>query len=405
MIKRHRYVEKIKQVLALKKAVFLVWARQVGKTSLMKYFQQEFGWVYINFDEIASWMLSFDSLNAFINYLNAYFWIDLEKESFIFFDEITRIQNFNILFKALKDKYPDKNYICSASWDYEIVNSIVEWLAGRIVKIEVFPLTFDEFLLFKWKNIDLNYIDENIFQLIKPFLLEYLSFGWYPEIALTSTIQDKILILKSIIDSVFEKDLSYFITKQEFVNIKKLISYLANNTGNPFSYEGLSERLWIKVKALKFYLDLLEKSYLIYFLPPFFTNKKLEYSSKNKVYVWDFGLVNYFLGISQLKTEISWKDAKITSFYQLRFKKDFMDNLYFYRKINWTEIDFILEKNAKLIPIEAKLTNKDNIPKVFSFFLKTYQDKVDYFIKTTTYKIFERELEWKKVIWKPFYSL
>ena len=405
MIKRHRYIKNIQQVLSLKKAVFLVGARQVGKTSLMKHFQKEFWWVYINFDEIVSWLLSFDSLNGFINYLNIYFWIDLEKENFIFFDEITRIQSFNILFKALKDKYPNKNYICSASWDYEIVNSIIEWLAWRMIKIEVFPLTFDEFLQFKWKNIDLNYIDENIFQLIKPFLLEYLSFGSYPEIALTNKVQDKILILKSIIDSVFEKDLSYFITKQEFVNVKKLISYLANNTGNLFSYENLSETLWIKVKTLKFYLDLLEKSYLIYFLPPFFTNKKLEYSNKNKVYMWDFGLINYFLGINHFKTEISWKDAEITSFYQLRFKKDFMDSLYFYRKINWTEIDFILEKKWKLIPIETKLTNKDNIPKVFSFFFKNYQNKVDYFIKTTTYKVFERELEDKKVIWKPFYSL
>ena len=406
MIKRYRYINKIEEILSLNKAVFLVGGRQVGKTTLMKYFFQEYWGVFINFDEISGDIIKFDNLKNFLDYINFYYDTKLEDQEWIFFDEITRVKNFNVIFKAFKDKFPNKKVICSSSGNYDMINNIIEGLAGRAVKLEVFPLTFDEFLLFKWKKFSFSNVDENIFKLILPYILEYLTFGGYPEVVLTNWIEKKIIVLKSIIDSIFEKDLTFFVTKQEFPDLKKLISYIAENIGNPFSYEGLANILSIKTKRLKFYLDLLERSYILKFLPPFWTDKSIEYNKRSKLYILDFGILNFFLGrLSGLKQNISWKDCEMMVFLNLFFTRNFDEEIYFYRKINWTEIDFILKRWEKLIPIEAKLENKDNIPKVFIYFLEKYKDKVEFFVKTTTSLVFQRNIDWKKIYWIPFWMI
>ena len=407
MIKREKYLEKIERVLDLKKSVFLVWARQVGKTSLMKYVWKTRKSFYINFDEIAtSSLIEFQNLKEFIDYINAYFGINIEDFELLLFDEVVRIKNFNVILKAFLDKFEDKKVVASASWNYEIVWDIIEWLAWRIIKIEVFPLDFKEFLFFKWKKIDLDNITENIFNLIKIDLLEFLTFWSYPEVVLEKNYENKKLILKSIIDSVFEKDLKKFVLQNQILDIEKLVAYLSNNIWSLFSYEWLAETLSIRLKDIKNYLDLLEKSYLIFRLNPFFTNKKEEYSQKQKIYFNNFGTINYFSWNLNLKQFIDWKDVEQTLFLNLRFNLELNDKLYFYQKINGTEIDFILQKNWKIFPIEAKANNRDNIPKVFNYFLEKYDEKIWNFYKTTTSLNFVREYKnGKKVIWKPFYAL
>jgi len=118
--------------------------------------------------------------------------------------------------------------------------------------------------------------------------MEFLTFGSYPEVVLETNYENKKLILKSIIDSVFEKDLVKFIKQEKVLDIEKLVLYLSKNIGSLFSYEGLSENLGIKLKDVKNYLNLLEKSYLIFKLNPFYTDKKLEYSKKQKIYFNNF---------------------------------------------------------------------------------------------------------------------
>ena len=409
MIKREKYISVIERILSIKKSIFLVWSRQVWKTSLMKYVENNFGKksFYINFDEIVtSWFIEFQNLGEFINYINAYFWVNIEDYDILLFDEVVRIKNFNIVLKWLIDKYKDKNIIASASWNYEIVWDIVEGLAGRIIKIEVFPLDFKEFLIFKWKNIDLDSVTENIYSLFENDLMEFLTFGSYPEVVLETNYENKKLILKSIIDSVFEKDLVKFIKQEKVLDIEKLVLYLSKNIGSLFSYEGLSENLGIKLKDVKNYLNLLEKSYLIFKLNPFYTDKKLEYSKKQKIYFNNFWTINYFSWNLRLKQIIDWKDVEQLLFLNLKFNLWFNDKLYFYQKLNWTEIDFIVKNEWKIIPIEAKLNNKDIIPKPFNAFFKKYWEDISYFYKTTKNINFIRDFEKKeKIIWKPFYSI
>ena len=406
MIERKKYINKIKNVFWVSKSVFLVWARQVWKTSLMKYILWETKWFYINFDEIATlWVIEFNNLWEFINYINSYFSIDINDFDILCFDEVIRIKNFNIILKWFIEKYPKIKTISSASWNYEIVWDIIDWLAGRIVKIEVFPLDFKEFLFFKWKNLDLNIMSENIYKLIENDLFEYITFWSYPEVALENSFNNKKIILKSIIDSIFEKDLRNFISQDKILDLKKLILYLSKNIWSLFSYEWLASDLGLKLNDVKKFIFLLEKSYLIFTINPFFTNKKAEYSKKQKIYFNNFWIVNYFTWNLDLKNIIDWKDVEETLFLNLRYNLEFNDNLFFYQKVNGSEIDFILKRNWKITPIEAKLSNKDIIPKIFNSFYEVYSKEIDYFIKSTKNINFTRDFNQTKVLWIPFYNI
>lgn len=408
MIKREKYIKKIENILSLNKSIFLVWARQVWKTSLMRYVKENTSKkvFYINFDEVVTkWYLEFNNLLEFIQYINAYFWINLEDYEILLFDEVVRIKNFNIILKWLVDKFEKINFISSASGNYEIIDNIIEWLAWRVVKIEVFPLDFKEYLLFKWKNIDLGNMTENLYSLLEKDLFEYLTFWSYPEVVLESNYKNKKIILKSIVDSVFSKDLRGFIKENKFIDLDKFTNYLSKNIWSLFSYEWLANDLWIKLNDVKNFIYYLEKSYLIFKLHPFFSDKSLEYSRKQKLYFNNFWISNYMNGNLELKKSIDWKDVEHTIFLNLKYNLDLNNKLYFYQKINWSKIDFILKESWKIYPIEAKLSNKDIIPKIFSSFSEKYFDEIWYFIRSTNNKTFERILNDKKVIMKPFFSI
>jgi len=372
MLERKKYINQIKDVLETNKSIFLVWARQVWKTSLMKYILENFKnkSFYINFDEIATlWVIEFNNLNEFINYINWYFGIDINDFDTLLFDEVVRIKNFNVILKWLIDKFINKKFISTASWNYEIISEIIDWLAWRIVKIDVYPLDFREFLYFKWKNINLDYISENIFKLIEVDLFEFLTYWSYPEVVLEKNYDKKKIILKSIIDSVFEKDLRNFIKEDKIIEIKKLILYLSKNIWSLFSYEWLSNEIWLRLNDVKKFIFLLEKSHIIFTLKPFHTDKSIESSKKQKIYFNNFWIINYFSWNLELKNTFDWKDVENTIFLNLKYNLIFSDELFFYQKLNWSEIDFILKRSWKLIPIEAKSNNRDVIPKIFRIFL------------------------------------
>ena len=395
MILRKKYLYRIKQSLEVMNWVFLVGTRQVGKTTLMKMFAEQYlppnsQSFYINFDEIAlGGKIAFASLKEFEEFLKLHYQIDIAKIDWFLMDEIKNVKNFNLLLKALIDKYPQKKFLATSSGNYTRVKEIVEGLAGRVVEIEVYPLDWEEFLTFKNHDIPQT-ITPLIWQQLEPLLREYMSFGGFPAVVL-APLSSKKLVMKSILDSVITKDIRNFLKEWEVIQLQKLFEYLAQNTGSKFSYEGIANWLWLKKNVVKKFLSLLEASYLISFLPPFFTDKKKELSSKQKVYVNDFGVVNYFLQTFNLKSFINGKDVEMFVFLQLLFNKGIEHQIYFYQNINNFEIDFILKKNSKLIPIEVKAGDQRPLPKIFLSFCKKYKEMVAYFVQTTKTQQEQRE--------------
>ncbi len=132
--------------------------------------------------------------------------------------ERKKYKNFNLLLKVLLDRFVDKKFICTSSGNYIWTNEIIEGLAGRALKIEVYPLDFEEFLVFKWVKYNNELIDSEIkFKAYLPYFLEYITFWWYPKVVL-SDLSNKILILKSILDSVLIRDLKEFLKQEQVID-------------------------------------------------------------------------------------------------------------------------------------------------------------------------------------------
>lgn len=406
MFLREKYIDKIKQYIGIVNSVFLIWSRQVWKTSILKSLL-EFDIIdqnksfYLNFDDIALQNnLLFENTFSFISFLEFNYSIDFKKIDYFLFDEVKNIKNFNLLLKSLIDEYDKKRFICTSSWNYEWTNEIIEWLAWRSLQINVYPLDFKEFMHFKNKKLP-KIIDENLYNSLKPFLIEYITFWWYPQVVISPDKNSKILILKSIIDSVFMIDIKQFIKQEKIFDLQRLFVFLATNIWNPFSIEGISNFIWEKNYNIKLFLEVLNKNFLAFDLKTFNTNKRNELKWKNKIYLSDFWIMNYFLKRSEI-TQITWDYIEMFVFLNLYYNLDSMEFLYFWQNLNKSEIDFILKRWEKLIGVEVKVWNKDNIPKIFNSFLDLYSDKIDYFIKTTSNINNKRTLKNKDVFFRSF---
>ncbi len=407
MIFRKKYINNIKNNLDIFSGVFLVWHRQVGKTSIMKSLIEfdiipENQSIYINMDEISiGWNIAFDNTDQFINYIEVYYKFDWNQKTYILIDEFKNIKNFNILLKSLIDKYNDKKFVCTSSGNYQWTNEVIEWLAGRVIQIYIYPLDRSEYLLFK--NISSKNISSYSW-IYKDIINEYMTYGWYPAVVLTNNIQSKKLILKSIVDSTFSFDIKNFIKDEQVIDLRKLFIYLADNIWSLISYEWIGDKLWIKSYNIKKYIEILINTNIIYSLTPYFTDPKKEINSKNKIYISDFGIMNLFINRREVYNEGKYIEMFVAD---NLFTNIYIDErLYFWQNRNETEIDFVLSKNNKLIPIECKSNNKDNIPKSFRGFYTKYSNQIDYFIKTSTELEIERKIEEDKIVKIiPFYKI
>lgn len=407
MILRNKYINKIKHHLDIFSGVFLVWHRQVGKTSIMQSLIEyniipKSHSVYINMDEISIWWnMIFENTDQFISYIETYYKFDWNKITYLLIDEFKNIKNFNILLKSLIDKYKDKKWICTSSWNYQWSNEIVEWLAGRVGQIPIYPLDWSEYLVFK------NSKSENITNyswIYKDLIHEYMIYWWYPAVVLATSLSSKKLILKSIIDSTFSFDIKNFLKDEQVSDIRKLFVYLAENSGSLISYEWIGSTLWIKSYHIKKYIDILINTNIIYSLNPYCTNPKKEISNKNKIYISDFGIMNFFISRRTLLNESKFIEMFVANTIITNLNID--TKLYYRQNRNETEIDFILYQNNKIIPIECKSNDKDIIPKAFHWFYDTYADRIDYYVKTSLSLQKQRILEDHMIVKiAPFYKL
>ena len=202
----------------------------------------------------------------------------------------------------------------------------------------------------------------------------------------------KNLVLKSIIDSVFIRDIRAFIKEDKIIDLRKIFGFIGTNIGSPFSLEGLSSFVDEKMTHTKMFLDILQKNFLIFRITSFTSNKRNELKGKFKLYLSDFGMMNYFLGKNEV-SDFTGEYIEMFVFLQLQYNLSLKNELYFWQNLNKKEIDFILKTGDMITPIEVKSTNNDVIPKIFYSFDENYGKKIDHFIRTTLSVNKNRDIE------------
>ncbi|HED05568.1 MAG TPA: ATP-binding protein [Ignavibacteria bacterium] len=366
ILKSRKIYPKLKQNLENRKILILTGSRQVGKTTLMKMLREELSSgaksVFVDMDIVSNREFG-ESLAGFLDFLYLNGYEEKGNTFYCFVDEFQKVKSIGNVFKNLYDNYPNIKIIASGSSSLSIKNNIKESLAGRKFIFEIFPLDFEEFLIFKGGK-DIKEIYENIHKLKQPeikmpakferILDEFLTFGGYPEVVLADGTDNKKQILKSIFDLYLEKDIIGFSKIENFPAFKKLVEILAVQNGQETNYSSLSKEVGIHVKTLKNYISLLEETYLLKIIKPFYSNKKKEVVKSPKVYFLDNGVRNFFLkNYSSLEKRIDKGVIWESYVFQEIIKNTEELPINFWRTKQGQEVDFIIG-GQKILPVEVK---------------------------------------------------
>lgn len=301
-------------------------------------------------------------IESFLNYLKGEGWDG--KKTFVFIDEIQYLTNPSPFLKLVADHVSNIQLIVSGSSSFNIKSKFSDSLAGRTVNFEIYPLSFTEFLRFK--NIKTS-MEDRLVSLYK----EYMAFGGYPKIVLDDDIKRKETYLQQIIDTYIKKDISDLAKVKDTKKFNDLLKILASQSGQLVNVAGLSKTCSLASPTISNYLEILEETYILRLVSPFSTSPKVEVAKAPKIFFYDTGILQ-MLWLRRLQTENVGNILETSVFSEL-VKRFGAKNINFWRNKNQNEIDFILQANSKILPIEVKY-NFSQFKKIkISPFLRKYK--------------------------------
>lgn len=336
--------------------IVIYGARQVGKTTMIKTLLPQT--TYIACDQIniqKQLVADASTLKQFLG----------EKGTFIF-DEMQTLENPGLILKIIYDHLPGIKAIATGSSAFDLANKISEPLTGRHEPFWLYPFSFAE-ISANVSSFELKNACENT-----------LLFGSYPKIFKQIKTEDKIRELTLLTDNYLYKDILTFDLVKNNKKIRELLLAVALQLGNEVSYNELGALLGLNRLTVERYLDLLEKSFVLFRLYGFSRNLRNEITRKVKIYFYDCGvrnaLINNFNPLNMRNDAGALFENYMIS--EL-FKKNSLSypraNLYFWRTHAQQEIDLIMEKNGRLSALEFKLSKNKNQGN-FGAFAKNYPE-------------------------------
>jgi len=334
--------------------ILLFGARQVGKSTLLEIMaSKNKSLKVLNCENpvIADILESKDLLRITSLFDNA---------KIIAFDEAQSIVEIGKVLKLLYDSKPAIKIIATGSSSFELANRTGEPLTGRNIKFRLLPLSINE-------------ISENKGWL--PFLElrnDLLVFGSYPGIIDLSQQEKKKKLLNLSGDYLF-KDIYKFERLKNPGILKNLLKAIALQVGNLVSVPELASLTGVSAITVDRYLDLLEKSFIIFKIGSYSSNLRNELKKSRKYYFYDNGIrnavINNFVAINQrTDTGALWENYCVSEIVKYFNNADIFPNFYFWRTYDGAEIDLVIEDEGKLTCYEFKWNpgKKVSIPKSFS---------------------------------------
>lgn len=351
MIER-QLTEIISQKLFKGKAIIIMGPRQVGKTTILrKMFDNQKDTIWMNGDETDIQKL-FEDISA--TRLNAIF----ADKKIVVIDEAQRIGDIGIKLKLITDQLQHIQLIATGSSAFDLANSISEPLTGRKWEYKMFPVSFSEMV----KHHGL--IEE------KRMLPHRLVYGYYPEIVVNHG-QEKEL-LKQLTDSYLYKDILMLEGVKKPDKLLKLLQALSFQVGSQVSENELGQLCGLDNKTVTKYLELLEKTYVIFYLGSFSRNLRNELKFSKKYYFYDNGIRNALIANfnqPELRQDIGalWENFMIAERQKYLIYNNKWANCWFWRTKEQKEIDYIEEEDGVISAFEFKWNADQKIKQPISF--------------------------------------
>lgn len=379
---RKSYLKTFTEALKHEKTIILTWARQVGKTTLLKQFQEQqkdqVPCLYVNCEDYFE--TRFSNFKEFCTWILTEFNFDVNKKGIIMLDEVQSRNDPDRLLKSYHDSTSTKATMIATWSRFWWQKTLWASMVGRGKKIHIFWYSFEEYL--EIQGMKIKNMKNITYAMIQEHLKQYLTWGWYPAVVHANSREKKIQNIKDIMYSWIQKDFGYFLANKYRPDFLRLMQYIAHNTWSLAKVEQLAQYIWFWRKIVEEMISFMEESFVIQQVYPYFTNKSKEYTSLPKIYFHDIGLLHYLTWIFE-STDF---DGKITeTFVHTTLWRQYDAwEVFYYKKKNMSEIDFIFQKNdGKLIPIEVKTWDRTTTPEIFHRFDEQYHDKVEKYIQTT----------------------
>jgi len=337
--------------------VAVIGPRQAGKTTFLKEKIKRMGAAYITMDDPDVRLLFDEDVKKFENQYIA------GKEVAVI-DEVQYGKDAGRKLKYLADK-GHRIWITSSS-QVLLGKEVLSWLVGRVTLIKLYPFSFDEFLSAKGQK-------ETTQEITKRSVWEHAVYGGYPKVVLTEDREIKVTLLRDLYSTMVLKDIANTFSIANSRALEEFARYLSYSIGNILVYEKVASEMQISFQTIKKYVDAMEKSYLIHIVQPFFTNKLKEVTKQPKVYFVDTGIRNAIANKFPPSLE---NEGKLFENYVLTeiIKHGFKPK-YWLTKTE-LEVDFIIESNNAVIPIEVKLSAIPNkVEKGLRSFIGRYKPK------------------------------
>ena len=342
------------------KIIILYGPRQVGKTTLIKTIIDSLNYkiLAINADEKKYHeVLSSRDSNKLKAFVSGY---DL-----LFIDEAQRIPDIGINLKIIHDQIPTLKIIATGSSSFELANKVREPLTGRTWTYQLFPIAMRE-LSQTYNRFELTTELEN-----------RLIYGSYPEIFSIPNDQDKTQYLKELSEAYLYKDVLEIANIKHASKLHDLLRLLAFQIGSQVSLSEIGTILSINKETVSSYIDLLEKSFVLFRLHGFNRNLRKEVAKSDKIFFYDLGvrnaIIDNFYPLNQrMDAGALWENFLIIERKKrLAYTLDYA-NQYFWRLYTGAEIDYIEEKGESLTGYEFKFSSKSIKP--LKSWLETYPE-------------------------------
>ena len=270
----------------------------------------------------------------------------VQRASLVVIDEAQRVKDIGLILKIMHTYLPKIQIIATGSSSFELANSIHEPLTGRAIDYLLLPLSYEE-ILSTSSPLDL------------PSQLEsLLKYGSYPGIIDLSG-SEKELQLQKLTSNYLYKDILELDKIRKPDQLTKLLQLLALQIGQEVSYAEIGRQLGLNTATIQRYLDLLEKTYVIFQLKAFSRNLHKEISKSSKIYFWDLGirnaLINNFNPLDlRLDKGAIWENYCLSERLKLHHYHQIFANHYFWRTYDQQEIDLIEESKGQIRAFEFK---------------------------------------------------
>ncbi|MBI2144023.1 ATP-binding protein [Candidatus Woesearchaeota archaeon] len=357
--------------------------RQSGKTTLLRRIEEKLKAIgisegnihYVSFEDDLERLKFEEDAKEFVSFHTA-----SGGKHYFLLDEVQYVKDIGKKLKAVFDLFSNTKLVISGSSSFDLTN-MGSYLVGRIVFFNLYPFSFSEFLKVKGEKYESLYgklhidIKKKNLKVVKTvflddlnkFLHEYLTYGSYPRIILEDSHEKKKELLKSLFTTYVEKDIVSLYGIKYREGVVKLLKAVSSMLGNVVNYETLSLNSGLKYNEVREVLPLLEDSFVLFVVRPFYKNLLNELRKNPKIYFVDYGMRNYL----QENFESMAFDALYENFVHNQLKR--YCEVKYWRTTSKTEVDFVAEHKGALVPIEVK--TKPKLGRSLRSFIQTYEPK------------------------------